>query len=367
MLVCEGMAGEPVEELGSRTPLELAKIPNINFLAKKGRVGRASFIPHSLAATADVAALSLLGFDPQEFYTGIAPLEAAAMGIPQDDTEIAFRCDLVTVLDDVLVDTSASHISPNESRLLVEELNKKLSNDKLRFYPGEGHKNILLIRDAEKADRLDELECASPKSLIGKSFAKHLPKGEEASLLRDLMDRSREILENHEINRVRIDLGENPANRIWPWGQGKRPKMPAFEQRFGIRGSVVSQTDFVVGLGKLLGLQMAENIETCLNNGEFAFMYKDAGEAGLIKNNLKSKIKLIEEFDSKIISQAVKLAERFKDLKILIATDQGQAAFLLSGYGIKPEEASGLNEKSASQSKLVFEEGHQLMEFFLRK
>ena len=377
MLVCEEMADEPVSELDGRTPLEAAKTPFMDLLAKKGELGRALFTPHKLLPSADVACLSLLGFDPRQFYTGIAPLEAIAMGVPLNDNEVAFRCDLVTVSDEYLVDMSASLISAREAQLLIDDLNKKLSGPKVKFYPGDGYKNILVISDPEMADHFDELDCVPPQSLIREKFVKHLPKGRGAAVLTDLMDQSKEILENHEINRVRIDLKENPANMIWPWGQGKKPKMPPFKERYRLDSAVVSSEDFVQGLGGALGMRVEKNIEKSVQGQDLLFLYMPISEEFREARDLKSKIRFIEYFDSMVVGPVVKMLEGLPQYRLCVSADHasslskkssfhGYVPFLIQGHGISAGGSDVFNEKLASQTKLVFEDGHQLMEYFLK-
>lgn len=375
ILVGEGISDEPIEELAGRTPLEVAKTPALDFLAKKGRLGRASFSPSALRASSDVAALSILGFDPQEFYTGIAPLEAMAMGIPQNDQSIAFRCNLVTVLDENLVDAYSGNISSKESRLLLDALNEKLSNDRVRFYPGEGFRNLLVIHDAELAESLDELECTPPQSVIGQKFSKNLPKGQSTSAITDLIRSAKSILENHEINKVRIDLKENPANLIWPWGQGKKPKIPAFQQRHGRNGCVFSDLDFMKGLSQTLGLRQAKSLESAINENDFVYVYFPWTEGRKI--DLKLKIKFIEDFDATVVGPAVKKLENEGSYRICVTGDtfwpltkkvpmHGDVPFLVQGSGVEADEFLQFNERNALQSKFVFEEGYRLMGYFLK-
>lgn len=376
MLAGESLADEPLEELAGRTPLEVAKTPFLDLLAKKGRVGSALFTPHSLAPTADVACMALLGFDPEAYYTGIAPLEALAMGISQNDHEVIFRCDFVTVLDEDVVDASASRISPRESKRLLDELNKGLGTNKVRFHAGEGYKNILTVSDPELVESLDELECAPPQSLIGQKFTKNLPRGQAARFLTDLMDRSKAILENHEINRVRVDLNENPANMIWPWGQGRRPKIPSFKQRYGLEGTVVSDADFVKGLGKVLGMETAPSFEECAGSKDFIFCYRGSLEPVIRGGDFKKKIRFIEEFDA-AAGELMKKAEAAGDVRLCISSDtassiarraafHGHVPFVMWGRGIPGDEAGLFNEKTQAQSKFILNEGHKLMEHFLR-
>lgn len=377
VLFCEGMADEPIVEFGSRTPLELAKKPAMDFLARTGAVGLAQFVPQAVRPTADVACLAALGYDPLEHYTGIAPLEALAMGVPQEDREIAFRCDLVTVDGETLIDMSAGHITPRESKLLIEELNRVLANTHMRFHAGDGHKNLLLVRDFEKTDEYDDLECIPPSRLIGQKYDKSLPKGRAADAVRELMKRSREVLETHEINRVRIDLKENPANMIWPWGQGQKPHLPDFRSKYGADGAVVSDSDYVRGLGKAAGLQVYPTLEKALDEKDFVFVYVESGNAMRFGRDLKAKIKAIEEFDATVVRPALKYAEGRDDVRILVGTDvpeslekkallHGHTPFTVWGAGFSSDEAAVFSEKAASQSPLKFDQGWKLMEFFMK-
>lgn len=375
-LIAEGLADDPVAELDGRTPLEIAKTPHLTALAKKGAVAGATFAPQSDLPTPDVACLSILGFDPREFYTGLAPLEALALGIAQNDREIAFRCDLVTAADDTLMDPSAGSISGKESSLLIEELNRKFAGSRFKLYNGRGYKNILIVNDPELADDLSELDCMPPARFIGQKISKHLPKGRGEQVLSDLIDQSKAVLENNEINRVRIDLGENPANLLWPWGQGRCPKLPGFSQRFGKKGAVLSDVLFMKGLAKAAGLGVVDSVEAGLENYDFLFVYFPAASAKAGKD-LKMKIRHIEEFDSAVVGPALKKAAEAGAHRILVGTDNpeslarksaihGQVPMLLAGDGVQGEANAGFNEKSASQSRLSFGEGFKLMEYFLK-
>ena len=376
LLICEGMADEPVEELGARTPLEVAKTPNMDLLTKQGSLARGSFVPGMLRPSGDVAAMSILGFDPQEFYTGIAPLEAIAMRIPQTDRTIVFRCDLVSVLDEMLIDTVSGNISPVESRILINALNEKLSDDRIRFYPGKGFRNVLMVNDAELSEGLDELDCVPPRTVVRQKVLKNLPKGQAASAIIDLAKASREILENHEINKVRIDLGENPANGIWRWGQGKKPKLPTFKQRTNLEGCAVSSAVFIQGLAEALGFEKAESVEAAFEKKDFIFAYHALDE-GRPKMDLMSKIKFIEEFDALVVGPALKIT-RGLEHRICVSADtllpvssqisaHGPVPILFEGSGIELDGATVFNEKSALESKRIFHEGHKLMEFLLKR
>ncbi len=378
VLVNEGMADDPLPALSGRTPLEAAKTPAMDALVKKGRIGTASFVPARLPVSPDIAVLSYLGYDPEEFYTGIAPLEAAAMGISQSDHEIVFRCDLVTVFDDILVDTSASRITPRESHILIEELQRKLGSDRIRFFPGVGYKNILRIHDPELVDALDEVDSQIPEKIMGQRFSKHLPSGRASEILTDLMDQSKEILDQHEINRVRIDLGENPANMIWPWGQGKRPKLPTLKSRIAIAAHYFSDADFLKGLGHLAALSPVATLDEGLMKADFLFVYRASGQADGRTLDLKTKIRNIEDFDSGLVAKAAKWLQDHPMHRILVGSDflssvekrrflHGRVPFLIAGEGIVPDNAESFDEKTASQSKFLIDEGHHLLDMFLNK
>ena len=379
VLVCEGLTDDPIDELGDRTPLEVARTPHLDALAARGVTGAALFVPRSgTPVSADVACFSILGFDPREYYTGLAPLEALAIGVPQSERDVAFRCDLVTALDDTLVDTSASRISHKESHLLITELNEKLSGPTVKFHAGKDHKNILIVSDPALADALDDLECEPPSRLVGQKCSKHLPKGRGAKLLLDLMEKARPILEHHEINRVRIDLGENPANLIWPWGQGKPPKLPAFKDRYGMGGAVFSTAELARGLGKAVGLAAVDGIERALGEHDFVFAYVEFDEEIYRTSSLKSKLKLIEDFDTSVAGAAARSLEEHRDLRIAITTDtvwsvrkharqRGAVPVLLVGRGIEGRPGNLFSERAAAQSKIVFEEGFKLMDCLLKE
>ncbi len=371
MFVCESLADDPVADLSGRTPIEAAKTPVMDRLAKSGQVGRVSFVPGDLKPRGDVACLSALGYDPHEFYTGIGPLDALALGVDADDRDVLFRCDLVTSLDDTLVDYAAGQIRASESGILIEALNQKLSGSNARFYHGRGHRNILAFSDAALAEDLGGLECEPPLEVIGKSWKRHLPKGARAKFIADFIDEAKMLLDTHEINRVRIDLGENPANLIWLWGQGRKPKLPGFGQKFGKRGLLYSTARFAQGLGKAAGLEVCSEPGAIEDN--LLFVYRADDEKTRSEKGLKRKIKRIEDFD---IFLGKTLAAAGEGVKVCVTTDtpetfskrvrsHGHVPFLVSGPGVAADEADSLNERIASQSRLVFDEGHHLMEFFL--
>ncbi|MGE4357472.1 MAG: 2,3-bisphosphoglycerate-independent phosphoglycerate mutase, partial [Candidatus Omnitrophota bacterium] len=248
-LVGDGMQDLPIEELGGATPLEAAKTPHMDFIARNGKVGWVRTVPPDMQAGSDVAIMSLLGYNPGEYYKGRGPLEAANLGIELEEDEVAFRCNLVTVEDGIMMDYSAGHISNQEAKVLIDFLNEKLSTEYIHFYPGVSYRHIMVAKSIG-----ENLKCTPPHDITGKKIDKFLPQGKDAEIIIELMESSRKFLLNHEINRVRIDLKENPANMIWLWGQGKKPQLPTFLEKYGLRGNVISAVDLIKGLGKIIGL-----------------------------------------------------------------------------------------------------------------
>ena len=249
ILVGDGMCDYPIAELDNKTPLEYAKTPNMDFLAKNGKTGLSRTIPEGMSAASDVANLAIFGYDPKVYYSGRGPLEAANLGVKLKDDEIAFRCNLITADEEKLIDYSAGHISSQEAKALIEFLDQKLGSSEARFYPGVSYRHLAVIKNKGLKAR-----CVPPHDITGREFKKYLPKGDDDKFLISLMQEARKLLLTHEINQVRLDLKENPANAIWLWGQGKRPNLPGFKDKYGLSGSVISAVDLIKGIGRVAGL-----------------------------------------------------------------------------------------------------------------
>jgi len=320
ILVGDGMSDHPISELGGKTPLEVAKIPNMNEIAKAGKIGLVKTVPRGMKPASDVANLSILGYDPKLYYSGRGPLEAANIGIEISEDEVAFRCNLITASNDILADYSAGHITDKESKGLMEFLNKSLGTDRIKFYHGKSYRNLVVIKTRSK-DELTELiktSCTPPHDVSGQPILKNLPKGKGAELLIKLMQDSRELLEKHEINKVRVDLKENPGNMIWLWGQGTNPNMPSFSGMFGVDGSVISAVDLVNGIGRLVGLEVIQvpgatgyydtNYQgkgdfavNALKSKDFVFVHVEAPDEAGHNGDMRAKITAIENFDKFVV------------------------------------------------------------------
>jgi 2,3-bisphosphoglycerate-independent phosphoglycerate mutase len=393
LLVGDGMSDYPLKELDERTPLEVARTPNMDFIAQHGRLGRVKTIPERVTPGSDVATISILGYDPVKFYTGRGPLEAANLGIGLEEDDVAFRCNLVTALGDTLSDYSAGHISSKEAGIIIKFIDQKLGTNRIKFYPGVSYRHLMLVKRGSE-EHLDEAVCKPPHDIAGQSISKNLPKGDGAELLIKLMQESRAILESHEINLVRLDLKENPANMIWLWGQGKKPAMPKFADRYGVSGSVISAVDLIKGLGRILGLEVV-NVPGAtgyydtnyagkgraaldsLKERDFVFVHVEAPDEAGHNGDLREKIAAIERFDQFVVGQILEAYKNRGDFRVLVMPDHAtpisvrthtaeSVPFAMLGNGIQAAGAAGYSEKEAAKSEFYFDKGHELMEYFIK-
>jgi len=392
VLVGDGMADYPIEELGMRTPLEAARTPNMDFIAKNGQLGQAKTIPEKMTPASDVANLSILGYDPKKYYSGRGPLEAANLGVELEEDDVAFRCNLITAGSDTLLDYSAGHIKSREAEKLIKFLDQKLGTNKMRFFSGVSYRHLLLVKRGSEL-KLENLKCRAPHDISGQNINKNLPKGENADIIIKLMRDSREILSGHEINHVRLDLKENPANMIWLWGQGKKPNIPKFIDKFGLTGSVISAVDLIKGLGRILGLNVinvpgatgyydtnyagkAKAGIKSLDKNDFVFVHVEAPDEAGHNGDLREKLTAIERFDQLIVGPFLKYCENREDFRILVLPDHATPIslkthisdaipFAIYGKDIPKKDFLAYNEKEAQKSELYFENGYQLMEYLI--
>jgi len=393
VLVGDGMADYPIKELGERTPLEAARTPNMDFIASAGILGRIKTIPDAMNPASDVANLSILGYDPQQFYCGRGPLEAANLGVELNDGDVAFRCNLVTVSGDTLIDYSSGHISTKEASVLVRDLDQRLGSARVRFYPGVSYRHLMVV-SAGAQEHLEDVKCAPPHDIMNQSVSAHMPKGENAEILVRLMEDSRQVLDAHEVNHVRLDLKENPANMIWLWGQGKKPVMPSFAERFGVSGSVISAVDLIKGLGRIIGLKVinvagatgyydtdylgkANAALASLEESDFVFVHVEAPDEAGHNGDLREKLTAIERFDNLVVGTILSAYKRKRNFRILVLPDHATplsmrthvadpVCFGMFGKDITGKGFAGFYEKEALNSQLFFEKGHELMNYFIK-
>lgn len=318
----DGMADRPVPALGGRTPLEAAETPHIDALAQQGTLGMAKTVPEGMPPGSDTANLSVMGYDPRTCYSGRSPLEAVSMGIPLADDDVTFRCNLVTLSDEAayedttMVDYSADEISTAEAGVLIRALDDAFGSDSLRLYPGISYRHCLVLRHGKTGT-----SCTPPHDITLKPVRGHLPEGEYGDLLFDLMRCSRELLRDHPVNRARAERGLRPATSCWFWGEGTKPRIGRFEEKFGVRGGVISAVDLIKGIGLCAGLQVPEvpgatgNLDTnftgkadaalaLLRDGcDFAYIHMEAPDECGHRGEAENKVKAIERIDRDVVGR----------------------------------------------------------------
>ncbi len=396
ILVGDGMSDRPMAELDNKTPLEVAKIHNMNEIVKAGTIGFVKTVPSKMKPASDVANLAILGYDPKRYYTGRGPLEASNIGVEVNEDEVAFRCNLITANNDILADYSAGHITEKESKILMEYINEKLASDRVKFYHGKSYRNLMIIKtkSQDELNGLMKTTCVPPHDIAGQEISKHLPQGPADMLLVKLMQDSRAILEKHEINKVRVDLKENPANMIWLWGQGTNPNMPSFKGLFGLEGSVISAVDLVNGIGRLIGLDIVtvpgatgyydtnyegkgEYAVNALKNKDFVFVHVEAPDEAGHNGDMRAKITAIENFDKFVVGTIWKYLREIKDSRIMVLSDHATpisvrthvsdpAPFVMAGKAISHNGFDAFSENNAKASKIKFKSGASLTETFIK-
>jgi len=397
ILIGDGMADYPVPELGGKTPLEVADIPNMNLIVQKGKLGMVRTIPMGLHPGSDIANLSILGYDPKQYYTGRAPLEAASLGLKLGPEDVAYRCNLVTLSvkngKKYMDDYSAGHISTEEAEEIIHEIDQKLGIKDIKFYPGVSYRHLMVWKNGQK-----ELSTTPPHDISGKAIDSYLPKGKGEKQILQLMNDSQTILENSNLNKIRIKNYKKPANSIWLWGQGKSPKMPTLLERYRITGSVISAVDLIKGIGVYAGLEVIDvpgatgYLDTnyqgkanyalrALEKRDFVYLHVEAPDEASHSGDLKNKLIAIERFDKEVVGTVLDKINRFRDYRIMVLPDHSTplsvmshtpdpvpfAIFSSEDKETKPSKDMGFNEKSARINNLFIEDGYKLLPFFLRK
>lgn len=338
VIIGDGMADRPLKELGGKTPLEVARKPNMDFIARGGRCGLLKTLSDDTPLGSDIANLSILGYDPREYYPGgRGPFEAASMGIGLEKDDIAMRCNLITEDRGILRDYSGGHVSSEDAKELIEFIDKILGSEKVKFYPGVGYRNLLVIKDSSVDPR--DIICKPPHDIIGQRIEKNLINSESeeakstADMLNDLMRRSDRILNDHPINKKRVNEKKPPVNMIWFWGAGKKPSMPRFEKKFGLKGSLISAVDLLKGIAIYLNLEIVEvpgatgyldtNYEgkasyaiESLKKNDLVYVHVEATDEAAHEGKIKEKINAIEAIDEKIIKM---ILSEFKGKEFVIA------------------------------------------------
>lgn len=394
IIVPDGMADNPIEELGNKTPLEACRTTNMDYLATHGITGLIKTIPDNFHPGSEIGNLSLMGYRPEDHFTGRAPLEAANLGIVLGNDEIAFRCNLVTIVAGKMADYSAGHISTHEAGELIKALNEKIGEPDIKFYAGQSYRHLLVMKVRNVSD-LMKIKCTPPHDIINQDIKKYLPVNPAATVLLKYMEKASHILSEHPINKVRVDLKENPANHIWLWGQGTKPNLPSFKDKFNIEGSIISAVDLINGIGRLAGLEVisvpgangyydtnyagkAQAAIDCLKTKDFVFIHIEGPDEAGHNGDYKAKIHCIEHIDREIVGPILNHFEKVTDMRMVVLPDhptpvklrthtRDSVGFVMFGKGIIPDDSQNYTESSCKQRGLKFKNGEEFMEYFIRK
>jgi 2,3-bisphosphoglycerate-independent phosphoglycerate mutase len=405
ILLGDGMADRPIAELGGKTCLQAAKTPNLDQLASLGQVGMVHTVPDGFPPGSDVANLTVLGYDPRKYYSGRSPLEAASIGVELGPDDVAFRCNLVSLKVSggkasvtrtrrraIMEDFSAGHISTEEARQLIEEIDAKLGSNRIRFYPGVSYRHLMVWKGGK-----DKIECTPPHDIQDKDVTDYLPRGEGDETIVELMEASYDILTAHPVNKGRGESGKRQANSIWLWGQGRRPSMPTFKEKYGLEGAIISAVDLAKGIGIYAGFEViavpgatgwidtnyvgkAEHALWALKTKDIVYLHVEAPDEAGHTGDLKNKIKAIEDFDEFIVGNIIHGMKQFDEYRIMVLPDHPTPIelrthsnepvpfIIYDSTKIRHGQQRSYDEQISKQKDaLTVTEGHTLMDYFLKK
>jgi 2,3-bisphosphoglycerate-independent phosphoglycerate mutase len=346
VIIGDGMADFPIEELGGKTPLMAASKPSMDLMARKGFCGNVLTIPAGFPSGSDVACMSIFGYDPAKYYTGRAPIEAYGMGISMNETDVAFRCNLVYLEANlpkvVMGDYSGGHITTEEATELVRDLQGAIGSNEFRFYPGVSYRHLMIWKNGKEA-----MQTTPPHDILDKEVIDYIPKGEGASTLVRLMSDSQLFLKDHPVNKKRQERGLVPANSIWLWGQGKKPYFTPFVEKYGVRGAAVTAVDLIKGIGALAGFETphvegatgyldtdygakARAALELLGRHDIVYVHVEAPDEASHSGSLKEKLRAIERIDKEILGYL--LGNTGDDVRFLLATDHATPISLRTHY-----------------------------------
>jgi len=396
VILIDGAADTPVPELGGKTPLETAKKPYIDSLAKKGEMGMVTTVPDNLPPGSDVANLAVFGYDPQKYYTGRSPLEAMSMNVSLELTDTTFRTNLVNLSDDMpyenktMVDYSSDEISTEEARELIKAVNDALKTEEYEFFGGISYRHLLVWHNKE-----NNFDLTPPHDISERKVTEYLPKD---STILSLMKKSYDILKDHPVNKKRVERGLRPANSIWIWGNGTKPDLDTYADKFGIKGSVVSAVDLIRGIGVCAGLDVIEvpgatgNVHTnfdgkaeaaikSLKDGaDFVYIHLEAADEAGHRHEIENKVKAIELIDEKIVAPVLSyLEETGEDFSMLVMPDH-PTPLAIRTHSREPipyiiyknyenNKGSGLayTEEEATKTGIYEKDGYKLIEKLFNK
>ncbi len=402
IIVPDGMADKKIKELGDKTPMEYADLSAMDSLARTGETGTARTIPLDMSPGSDIANLSVMGYDPHKYHTGRSPLEAVSLGLELDEDDVVFRCNLVTLTNEPeyeerkMIDHSAGEIKTQDSNILIDYLKADLETEDIKFFQGVSYRNIMVWKNGS-----EKIKLIPPHDILEKKIGPYLPKGEGAATILGLIATSSRLLLAHPLNRERVDMGLKPANSIWLWGQGRKPYLDSFTEKFGLSGSVISAVDLIKGIGKCAGLDIVKvkgatgtidtdysgkakaAVDTLLSGKDFVYLHIEAPDECSHQGNVFEKIRAMELIDREVVGYVQRAMNKSgEDYRLMIIPDHptpislrthssDPVPFLIydstkdNGSGGLP--VSGFNEQTSAASGLHFEEGFRLADhFFLR-
>lgn len=399
VMLCDGMADEPVSKLGNKTPMEKAVKPCMDSLAAKGEVGMVKTVAPGLKPGSDVANLSVLGYEPAIYYSGRSPLEAASIGIDLKDTDVTLRCNLVTLSDEekyedkTMVDYCGGDISTQEAEILIDYIQEKLGDDTFKFYSGVSYRHCLVWSNGNPHPG----ELTPPHDISNRVIADYIPKGDDTAKLYELMKKSYDLLKDHPLNKEREANGKLPANSIWLWGEGTKPRLDSFFEKFGKKGSMISAVDLLKGIAICAGMKSVDvdgatgyidtnfdgkckaAIEEFKNGADFVYVHVEAPDECGHRGEVENKVKAIELIDKHILAPVTEYLKSVDDFAVLVCPDHptpiaikthnsNPVPYLI--YSSKNEINSGVScfcEKEAEKTGNYIEKGFTMMNYFLSK
>lgn len=390
VVILSGVADVPSAALSGRTALQAAEKAAIDALARSGRVGAVQTVPAGLAPGSDVALLSLLGYDPNAHPLRRGPLEAAGAGIEVSPDDLVLRGNLVTADGDAIVDLTAGRVSTGEAEVLLGDLRAALGDEKVRIHPVSGYRFLLVI----EGGRALRVTTSPPHSALGRSLRAAYPAGEEGGRVGRILDRAAEVLGAHEVNQVRVDLGENPANFVWLWGSGAPAHLPPFAEEWGVRGACIAGSALARGVGRKAGLDVVDvagatgDVDTdlaakaraaaaALATHDLVLVHVQGANEVSHQRDVRAKVDVIERIDRELIAPLADALRALDGWRLMVASDHptateqdvllpGRAPILIAGSDVPAIREYPFDEEHAARSELQVEDGPSLMEFFLR-
>ncbi len=397
VLLCDGMADYSVEELGGKTPMQAANKPHMDMLARNSMTGLVKTVADKMKPGSDVANLSVLGYNPEIYYTGRSPLEAGSIGIDMSERDVSFRCNLVTLSDEenyedkTILDYCADDISTEEAKILVDFIASKFNSNEFEYYSGVSYRHCLIWHNGT----LDVGMLTPPHDITGKKIREYIPSHPNAAKLYEMMVKSYDILKDHPVNQKRREKGLRPANSIWLWGEGKKASLAPFKEKYGLSASMISAVDLLKGIGKFSGMNVvnvegatgyidtnfsgkaAAALEEFEKGQDFVYIHIEAPDECGHRHEINNKVKSIELIDSLVLGPVLKGLEKYGDYKVMILPDHATplalkthtndpVPFLIYSKSRPESGTESFSEKDAASTGIFVEKGYEIMDLFLK-